>query len=315
MFQSKGYFSWCRTSTDKLFLLWLVISGCSPVNMTASTTDESEKPAVTSGDAAKNALPSSASGDPSLSLPSWCKMNQSSDQVCFHCVRNDGGVDLIYEQCLTPSEKFRASSDCWFSDQVTKSISCVGTRSGEDFVMDVSIAKEKVSATIPVILIALNIAVSEKFGSTSSVTKFVGDISTFLGSRIQQVMRGENLPGVAGDLGMLINKYTTSKLSDQEFEIFKASTSVALTLMVSELSGKKDYDLSRFLLKSVELSKLIPNDKLGDAKPLLSGPGLADLWSSDNNNDALEKAFKILSPAVLGFSSVEKLMARLKQGD
>ncbi len=293
-------------------MIWGFTAGCSPVETTAIAPTDSAKSEIRSGDGAAKVLPAITVTDSTLTLPTWCKMNPASDQVCFHCSRTDDGVPLEYEQCLTPSDSFRASTDCWFSNQVTKTISCLGTRSGETFTMDVSTAKEKVTVTIPVFLIALNLAVSEKYGPTSSVTKFVTDISTFLGSRMEQIMRREDLSGVAGDLAMLVNNKTTSKLNDQQLLVFKVSAYAAFEAMLLELSGKKDYDVSKVLLRGLRLSGFVPANLMGEAKPLLSGSGLASLWL-DSKSQSLETMFKILGPSVVGVSSAELLLQRLQQ--
>lgn len=281
-------------------LLLAISVGCSPV---ARTDSEPKAKEINSG--------ASTNPQTQLTLPSWCSMTQLSDQVCFHCDREDGGVTLPYEQCLTPSDSFKATTDCFFSSDQTKTISCAGTRAGEAFVMDVSLAKEKLTAAVPAFLVALQLTVNQKYPDRKDLAALTSDLTTFVGGRVSQIIRGEDLDSVAGDLLLLVNKHAKTKLSDAQATLFKKSAIDAFGIFGSELSGRKDYQLSKFILRGLALSKSIPQDQLGDLGKYLTGPGLAELLAG-NEAQSINRAFKILNPSVLGVKSVEDLLKELK---
>jgi hypothetical protein len=245
-----------------------------------------------------------------LDLPSWCSVKESSDEVCFSCERQDGNIKIPYEQCLIPAENFSASTNCSFSDGLTKQISCSGTKSGEPFRMDSSLAKEKLAAVLPAFLVGLDLVVRQTFSDQSDVAKLTADLSAFWSSRIPSIVRGENFDGVASDLVSLVKRHVKTPLTDEQADHFKTISVTALTQLNQELMGRKDYTLSQVILRGIALSKSIPEKTLGEASRHLSGQGIADLLASENAKTFLAM-FKAMNPSILGMSSVEDFLVEL----
>lgn len=280
---------------------------CAPVSRTNSGSK------AQSDDGEKISPVPVANGEAQLTLPSWCSMMQSTDQVCFKCEREDAGVKLPYEQCLVPADSFKATTDCAFTSADTKSITCAGTRSGETFVMDVSLAKEKLIAAVPVFMIALQLTIQQKYRDREDLASLTTDLTSFITSRVAQIIRGEDLETVASDLLLLVNRYAKTKLTEEQSSAFKKFAMEALDVALRELHGRKDYKLSRFILRGLALGKQLPSSAIGDAGHLLTGPGLAALLA-ENDAKSIEGTFKILNPSVLGARSVDDLLLELKNG-
>jgi hypothetical protein len=292
--------------------LWLFLLSCSPINTTASSPGADQKGLPSDDANAKKFMPGTPAVESTLALPEWCNMDRSNGEVRFKCSRIDSGVNLIYEGRFTAAKSFNPSNDCWFVDEVTKKINCRGTLTGETFIMDVSTAREKVTESLPAVLIAINFAVSSKYEANSDAVRFTSDVTSFFGSRIQQLMRREGLAGIAGDLGMLVNKYIPSGLTAVQAAAFQLVAYQAFDIMVTELSGKKDYDLAGVVLRGLELSRALPPEILGEQRNSLTGTHVAKLLSS-NDAVALERFFKIISPGVSGVSSQERFLAGLRE--
>ena len=277
---------------------------CAPVKSTASKTSTHKDFGNASG---------IHSPGGSLTLPSWCSQTQTADQVCFRCDREDGGVVIPYEQCLTPSESFQASRDCAYRGDLTKSIACAGAAGGKPFVMDVSTAKEKASVAIPAFLIAVNITILQKYPDRSDIKAILSDVTSFTSSHLPRVFDGADTSQTSGDLLMLMQKHMSTKLSPSEEELIKTSFSAAFRAISADLSGKKDYNLARLLTRLSGASLTIPAGVIGEARPFLTTQYLASLMSEDSHQ-ALFKTFSALNPAILGIKSVDDLIAELKKG-
>jgi len=300
-----------RQSISSLKLLaWssILLAACSPVSESASTPATNNKAGADQSTKLQMTSPSYV--EQSLTLPTWCSMNQSQDQLCFRCERLDSGVTIPYEQCLTPSESFNSSRDCSFVNDGVKYIHCDGTKSGEAFKMDVSIAKEKVALALPAFLIALDWSVKQKQSPESDMAKFTADLSDFWANRIGSIMSGENLEPTADDLVLLAKKHLKSTLSDEQAKHFRQQTVNALTILYKELSGSKDYKLSQVILRGISIANAIPDNLLGDAKPFLSGPSLAAILSEDSSR-SIVGMFSNISPSILGIRSVDALIQEL----
>ena len=208
----------------------LAPQSCSPVSTTSS-----KSPAKGSQEASPT-TPNSIGGDMKLALPSWCRMTQSTEQLCFACEREDGGTSIPYEQCLTPSDSFQVERDCAFTDSGTKSITCAGTKSSEPFVMDVSLAKEKLASALPAFLIALKYTAQQKFPDHPEVKAASDELSDFFANRIAQIIRGEDLDRTSVDLGLLVNKH----LSDLSLAALEAKKFGKKRAQSSEAEMPKD---------------------------------------------------------------------------
>lgn len=284
----------------------MTLAACAPVKTTTS------KSSVSAAQEASPTAPSTISGDTKLTLPQWCRMTQSTEQLCFSCEREDSGTTIPYEQCLTPADSFQAERDCAYTDSVTKSITCAGTKSTESFVMDVSLAKEKVTAALPAVLFAIKFTIQQKFPDRPDIKAVSDELSDFFGSRIPLINRGEDLDRISGDLLLLVNKHLKTPLTEAQAAIFKKSAQDAFGLVAKDLSGTKDYSLSRVILRGLSIANTIPPEILGDAKPFLTGPGLADLLSQDQSA-ALIQTLRILNPSALGIKSPEDLISDLRK--
>jgi hypothetical protein len=301
----------------------LVLWACAPVNKTKSNaiTQTSAPAPAESGDQTAAASSSTGNGATAgtsssaselrLTLPSYCVATLSDSQQCFKCERQDGGVSIPYEQCFAPAESFQVTRDCSFSDDILKSISCAGTKSGETFTMDVSLAKEKLTAALPAFLIALDLSARQKFPNRPDVTAFTSEISLFLGSRFAQIVKGEDLDHIAGDLLLLANRHLKSPLSQDQGKFFKATAIEGFAYMAKDLSGTKDYNLVKIIMRGIAIAKSIPSPLLGEAAPYLSGPGLAEILSEDKAQ-SLIKSLGALPLSILGIKSVDDLIAALK---
>jgi hypothetical protein len=249
-----------------------------------------------------------------LALPSWCSQTQTADQVCFKCEREDAGAHLPYEQCLTPSESFKASTDCYFADDITKSITCEGTADGQNFVMDVSIARERASVAIPTFLYTLNTALSQKLPDRLDILEVVNELSNFSSNNIPKLSQGGDVSQISSDLMLLLQKYLKVKLTASEEETVKKSFSEAFTAVSADLSGKKDYSLSKIIKRISSASLMIPTASLGDAKTYLSPQYMADILGEDQQQTA-KRSFNSLSPSMFGIKSAEDFITELKNGD
>ena len=296
------------SSLKHLALSSILFVGCSPISETASSPAKSQKAGA--DQSTKLQITSPSYVEQNLTLPTWCSMNQSQDQLCFRCERVDSGVTIPYEQCLTPSESFNSSRDCSFVNDGVKYIRCDGTKSGDAFKMDVSIAKEKVALALPAFLIALDWSVKQKYLTESEIGKFTSDLRDFWANRIGSIMSGENLEPTADDLILLAKKHLKSTLTDEQARYFRQQTLNALTELNRELSGSKDYKLSQVILRGISIANAIPDNLLGDAKPFLSGPSLAAILSEDASR-ALISMFSSISPSILGIRSVDALIQEL----
>ena len=245
-----------------------------------------------------------------LSLPPWCSVKETSEDICFRCEREDANVKIPYEQCLIPADNFSASNNCSFTDGLTKQISCSGTKSGEPFRMDASLAKEKLAAVLPAFLIGLDLVVRQTFSDQSDVAKLTADLSAFWSSRIASIVRGENLDGVSSDLVSLVKRHVRTPLTDEQADHFKSMTVTALTQLNQELAGRKDYTLSQVILRGLALAKSIPETTLGQSSKQLSGQAIADLLASENAKTFMAM-FKAMNPSILGMISVEDFLAEL----
>lgn len=245
-----------------------------------------------------------------LNLPPWCSVQEAGDEVCFRCERQDGNIKIPYEQCLIPSENFSASANCTFSDGLTKQIACTGTKSGEPFRMDSSLAREKLAAVLPAFLVGLDLVVRQTFSDQSDVAKLTADLSAFWSSRIPSILRGEQLESVASDLVSLVKRHVKTPLTDEQADHFRSITITALNQLNQELLGRKDYTLSQVILRGVALAKSIPEKTLGDASKHLSGQAIADLLASENAKTFLV-LFKSMNPSILGMSSMDDFLAEL----
>lgn len=274
-----------------------------------SCSKPQETPYKQKDDLKPESLPQSADIN-LLNLPPWCSVKETADEVCFRCEREDGKIKIPYEQCLVPSESFSASANCTFSDGLTKQISCTGTKSGETFKMDSSLAKEKLAAVLPAFLVGLDLVVRQTFSDQSDVAKLTADLSAFWSSRIPSIVRGEQLESVASDLVSLVKRHVKTPLTDEQADHFRSITITALTQLNQELLGRKDYTLSQVILRGVALAKSIPEKTLGDASKNISGQAIADLLASENAKTFLA-LFKSMNPSILGMSSIEDFLAEL----
>ena len=111
---------------------------------------------------------------------------------------------------------------------------------------------------------------------------------------------------------LLVNKHLKTPLTEAQAAIFKKSAQDAFGLVAKDLSGTKDYSLSRVILRGLSIANTIPPEILGDAKPFLTGPGLADLLSQDQSA-ALIQTLRILNPSALGIKSPEDLISDLRK--
>jgi hypothetical protein len=303
---------------------------CSKVKTTASGPQRAATDDGKNDDAQSQRLPQKETtpeeisyNEMALSFPTWCEASKSlvtgqedvkpsESEACIRCTRADDDVNLVFEECFQALPDFEASSSCWLTGETMKRINCEKTATGEPFAMDVSTAKEKVSESLPALLIALNLQVAKKYPADSVPAKLTRDLSAFIGSRVGQVMRRENHGAVASDLTMLLNKYTSAPLSEAQANLFKAAVVAALDGMVQELSGKKNYDLAGTIVKIAKLKDNLPKDLIGKAQDLISGHGLADLLA-DNNTKVLDDFLKLLGPSV-NYQSAEEFLAKLRQG-
>lgn len=283
-------------------LLCFLAVGCSKVSETQSKK-------ILPATAATNNHRSSDDAQ-RLVLPSWCSVQETADLVCFRCEREDAGIKIPYEQCLQPGPEFSSSAQCSFTSGFTKVITCEGTKSGEPFKMDASIAKEKVATAIPAFMIGLDLIVRQKFADDSLVAKLTSDLSAFWSSRIPALMRGEGYETTASDLVLLVNRHLKTPLSEDQVTHFKQVTKTALGELNQELSGKKDYKLSQVILRGLYLAKSIPENILGEAAPLFTGPAIADLLRDDKAK-ALLSLFSSMNPSVLGISSLDTFIEEL----
>lgn len=242
--------------------------------------------------------------------PSWCSVKETPDEVCFRCERQDGVIKIPYEQCLTPGPSFSTSSNCTFANGLTKQITCSGTRSGEAFRMDTSLAKERLSAALPAFLVGLDLIVRHTYSEQSDAARLTSDLSSFWSSRIASVVHAENLNGVADDLVALAKRHLKNPLSEDQAQYLRETTITALNQLHKELTGQKDYNLSRVILRGLALARSIPDSTLGDASVSLTGMSLANMVSADSSNK-LQGAFNSLNPSTIGMSSFEDFLAEL----
>ena len=285
-----------------LFGICAVATACSPIERASSN-----KNAQQSDNASTNPAPQ---GAPTLTLPSWCSMKQTQDQVCFKCDRLSENTSIPYEQCLTAAESFQASTDCTFQNELTKTISCDGTSSGRTFIMDISTAKEKIAAVVPALMLTVEILAKQKLTNNQSAKTVIGEFSAFVSGRINSIANGLEPEATAADLLLFVNRHANPPLNQEQANLFKKTATDALTLLPRDLSGKKDYSLSQSILRLMGIARTLPDDILGDAKPLLTGAGLAELLSEDRTQ-TLIRSFSILNPSILGVKSADELITEL----
>jgi hypothetical protein len=257
--------------------------------------------------------PESSTQAQSLTLPDWCSSKESSSEVCFRCERSDGGVQIPYEQCFVPSPNFSSGSNCTFNDGVLKQISCDGTKSGEPFKMDASLAKERLAASLPAFLMGMDLVVRQVYSEQSAAAKLTSDLSAFWSARIPAIMRGENIDVTADDLISLVNRHLTTPLSTEQANLLKSRTATILKGLAQDHVGRKDYRLSKAVLEGIEIAKSIPQNILGDAQNYLSGPAIAALLSSEKAQPMVT-IFKSMSSSVLGVTSFDDFIAELQRG-
>lgn len=277
----------------------LLFSACSPLDDTpsAKVTEESKTQEPTQN----------------LALPDWCSSKETGSEVCFRCERADGGVKIPYEQCFVPAPSFSSGSNCNFDDGILKQISCSGTRSGEPFKMDASLAKERLAAALPAFLVGLDLVVRQAYSEQSAAAKFTSDLSAFWSSRIPAIMRGENLDITADDLITLANRHLNPQLSAAQANHLKSVTVTTLKRLSQDYAGRKDYSLSDVVLDGIEIAKAIPETTLGNAKNYLSGPAIAALLSSDKAQPMVS-ILKSMSSSVIGVVSFDDFIAKLSTG-
>jgi hypothetical protein len=284
---------------SKILSVVFLMSACSPVEETPSPKSKPD--------------PKTQEQTQNLTLPSWCSSKENSSEVCFRCERSDGGLKIPYEQCFAPSQSFSSGSNCTFNDGVLKQISCSGTKSGEPFRMDASLAKEKLAASMPAFLVGMDLVVRQVYSEQSAAAKLTSDLSAFWSSRIPAIMRGENIDVTADDLLSLVNRHVTTPLSPDLANHLKTVTVTTLRRLAQDYAGRKDYRLSDVVLDGIEIAKAIPQNILGDAKTYLSGPAIATLLSSEKAQPMVN-IFKSMSSSVLGFTSFDDFIAELRQG-
>jgi len=283
--------------------LGLFIGGCSKPKITPSPAAATQT-STFGGDESETKL---------LELPSWCAVEETSDQICFRCEREDGEVKIPYEQCLIPSNEFSVTAHCSFNDGLTKQISCSKTKSGQIFRMDASLAREKLAATLPSFLNVLDIVARKTFSETSAVAQLTTDLRDFWKSRIHLILKGESIDLVADDLVNLARRHLKAHLTQEQADHFKSTAVTALTQLNSDLTGRKDYNLSHVILRGLSLVKSIPETTLGnDVSKYFSGQAVAQLLAQ-NDASSLLSIFNSMSPGVLGISSVEEFLGELNQ--
>ncbi len=283
----------------KMLIIAFLTCACSPADETPSPK---ATPDPTTQDQTQN-----------LTLPDWCSSKETSGEVCFRCERSDGGVKIPYEQCFAPSPSFSSGSNCTFNDGVLKQISCSGTKSGEPFRMDASLAKERLAASLPAFLVGMDLVVRQVYSDQSPAAKLTSDLSAFWSSRIPAIMRGENIDVTADDLLSLVNRHVTPPLSPDLAKHLKSVTMTTLKSLAEDYAGRKDYKLSEIVLTGIEIAKAIPQNILGDAKTYLSGPAIANLLSSEKAQPMVN-IFKSMGSSVLGFTSFDEFIAELRRG-
>ena len=283
----------------KILTIAFLMSACSPA-------DETPSPKATPD-------PMTQEQTQNLTLPDWCSSKETSGEVCFRCERFDGGVKIPYEQCFAPSPRFSSESNCTFNDGVLKQISCSGTKSGEPFRMDASLAKERLAASLPAFLVGMDLVVRQVYSEQSAAAKLTSDLSDFWSTRIPSIMRGENIEVTADDLLSLVNRHVTTPLSPDLANHLKSVTVTTLRRLAQDYAGRKDYNLSQVVLTGIEIAKAIPQSILGDAKTYLSGPAIATLLSSEKAQPMVS-IFKSMSSSVLGFTSFDDFVAELRRG-
>jgi hypothetical protein len=293
-----------KPGQSALFLVViLILGGCSQPKITTSSPSTTQT----------STLDANEPETKLLELPSWCAVEEAGDQVCFRCEREDGDIKIPYEQCLIPSPEFSATAHCSFNDALTKQISCSKTRSGQTFRMDASLAREKLAATLPSFLSVLDIAARKTFSETPDVAQLTTDLKDFWKNRIHLVLRGEGIDVVADDLVSLARRHLKAPLTAEQANHFRSTTITALRQLNSDLSGRKDYNLSQIILRGLSLVKSIPETTLGDdASKYFSGQAIAQLLAQ-NEASSLLSIFASMSPGVLGMSSVEEFLRELNQ--
>lgn len=283
----------------KILTVAFLMSACSPA-------DETPSPKATPD-------PGIQEQTQNLTLPDWCSSKETSSEVCFRCERSDGGVKIPYEQCFAPSPSFSSGSNCTFNDGVLKQISCSGTKSGEPFKMDASLAKERLAASLPAFLVGMDLVVRQVYSEQSAAAKLTSDLSAFWSTRIPAIMRGENIEVTADDLLSLVNRHVTTPLSSVHANHLKTVTVTTLRRLAQDYAGRKDYRLSKAVFEGIEIAKSIPENILGDAQNYLSGPAIAALLSSEKAQPMVT-IFKSMSSSVLGVTSFDDFIAELQRG-
>jgi hypothetical protein len=290
--------------------LWISFGFCGLMSCSPAKETSAPQRSTSSGESDSKLQPPLS---PMLTLPSWCSMRQATDQVCFKCERTDGGIIIPYEQCLTPADSFQASTDCDFNDGVTKTLTCAGTASGKTFVMDISIAKEKVSAVVPALLLAIELAVKQRFADQDTAKNLATDLSAFISARIKAIAHGVEPETTAGDLLLFVNRYVKTPLTAEQAGLFKKTTAAALKLLSDDLTGRKDYRITQTVLRLLSIARTLPDREFEDIKPYLTGPAIAELLA-DDRSQSLIHSFSTLNPSLLGVKSAEDLIAELKSG-
>ncbi len=288
-------------SAQLLCLTLAMLTSCSPVNRTASTNKSQ---------ASENALRPASVSPQELTMPSWCSLKQIGHQVCFRCERSDESMTIPYEQCFDALESFHPTTDCYFRDDITKTISCDGTSSGRTFLMDVSLAKEKVIAVVPPLTLAIELIAKNKFADNPQAKTFTKELSAFFSGRIEAIANGRDTEIIANDLILFVNRHTKTPMTAEQATHFKSIAVSALMQLSRELTGHKDYSLHQIILRLLAVARTIPDDLKGDIRPYLTGPGLAELLSEDRSQ-TLMQSFSILNPSIIGAKSADDLIAEL----
>lgn len=286
---------------------WGIALGMTLAAFSMPSCARREPPPPTTPSATRQPALQSTQGDLRLTLPSWCSQQQLSEQLCFHCERRVAPSAILYEQCFKPGDGFIANRDCVFMDGATKSIQCEGTSGGGTFDMDISTAKERLSATMPAFILGLDLALKQKNSEPPrEQASFLLELAQFLAARLHRALEGEDQDSFASDFSQLINNALPLRLNDDQLQNLKGNIKQSTEIIAQELHGKKDYSLSRIILRGLATARTIPPTALGPAKDYLKGSTLASLIQTDEAGLML-KTLKILPSQVTGTMSLESL--------